>query len=144
MATVSTTRLLHAEETPASRIVVLGGAPPLVKPLDPTTAESIYQTLISTLGHKDKSPEERLEALKHVSISDLQNSLNPGLPFIPSVDELLVPYDESFTLMGSDKYAFKAKLCEGAMIVFSPLDVSHETQYNSSRVKLTSITGSFC
>lgn len=122
--TVSATRMMYAEESLASRILVLGGAPPSVRPLASPVAESTYRTVINALGYRDMSSEERVKALRNVSISDLQKTLNPGMPFVPIMDGSHVPYNESFSFMASQDYVFKAKPCEAAMVVFSPLDVS--------------------
>ncbi|KAF4458724.1 carboxylesterase, partial [Fusarium albosuccineum] len=121
---LSTTRLLYQEEAPVSRIVVMGGAPPSMSPISKEVAEISYSALIETLGYQDLSPMDRIEALQHTLIADLQKNLNHRPPFIPVLDGLSVPYNETFSLIESTDYVFKAKRCEAAMIVYSPLDIS--------------------
>ncbi|KAM5383465.1 hypothetical protein ACJZ2D_002158 [Fusarium nematophilum] len=121
---LSTTRLLYTDEALASRIVVLGGAPPSVPPLSASVADSTYTLLSKTIAYHELLPDERLKALENLSISDISTRFPPGVPFVPVLDDNLVPYSESFSLMASKEYAFKAKQSESAMIVYSPLDAS--------------------
>lgn len=121
---MSVARLLYTEEALASRVVVMGGAPPSVAPLSSSVAKSTYEAFTNALGLGNLSSEDRVKALAKVSSSELEKVLNPGMPFIPIVDGTLVPYHESFSMMATDDYVLKAKSCKAAMIVFSPLDVS--------------------
>ncbi|KAJ2901605.1 uncharacterized protein MKZ38_001625 [Zalerion maritima] len=121
---LSTTRLLYTEETLASRIVVLGGAPPSMSPLPPAVADSTYQTMVERLELQKLPRDERLKALQDVSISAIQTKLGPDLSFFPVLDNSLVPLSESFSSMASEDYILKRSPCEAAMIVYSPLEMS--------------------
>lgn len=114
---------MYREEALASRIVVMGGAPPSVSPLTSEVAEFAYKSIVEAWGLDGLSTSERLEALEKCRSWDLHQKIQ-SLPVLPIVDDDIVPYHESFELMDSDDYGFKAKQFEGAMIVFSPLDVS--------------------
>ncbi|KAJ4250196.1 hypothetical protein NW762_012011 [Fusarium torreyae] len=120
---VSATRLMYREEALASRIVVMGGAPPSVSPLTSEVAEFAYRSIIEAWGIDGLSPEKRLESLEGLNSLDLHHKIQ-DLPILPALDDDLVPYHESFEFMASQEYVFKAKQLEGAMIVFSPLDAS--------------------
>ncbi|KAH7133881.1 Alpha/Beta hydrolase protein [Dactylonectria macrodidyma] len=121
---LSATRLLYADDALVSRVVVLGGAPPSMSPLSRPLAEANYEALVEALGYGDLSSTERIKVLQRTSIADLQRNLSPSLPFLPVLDEALVPYHETFSFMQSKDYIFKAKSCKAAMVVFSPLDAS--------------------
>ncbi|KAF4967731.1 hypothetical protein FSARC_4792 [Fusarium sarcochroum] len=120
---LSAARLLYREEDLASRIVVMGGAPPSVSPLTSKVAEFAYKSAVKVWGIGVLSTGERLKYLENLFSLDLHQKIE-GLPFLPVLDDDLVPYHESFELMASEDFSFKAKQCKGAMIVFSPLDAS--------------------
>lgn len=129
---MSATRLLYSEEALASRIVVMGGAPPSVSPLTSEVAEFAYNSIIEAWGIHELSPSERLKSLETFTSFDLHQKVQ-RLPILPVLDDDLVPYDESFKMMASEDYKFKAKRCQGALIVFSPLDVSEPLPTGSSK-----------
>ncbi|KAG5661252.1 hypothetical protein KAF25_005374, partial [Fusarium avenaceum] len=120
---LSATRLMYSEEALASRIVVMGGAPPSVSPLTSEVAEFAYNSIIEAWGIHELSPSERLKSLETFTSFDLHQKVQ-RLPILPVLDDDLVPYNESFKMMASEDYKFKAKQCQGALIVFSPLDAS--------------------
>ncbi|CVK96625.1 related to triacylglycerol lipase V precursor [Fusarium mangiferae] len=116
-------RLMYTEKALASRIVVMGGSPPSVPPLTYEVTEIAYKSIIEAWSLDKLSTTERLESLENSS-TWAQHSQIRGLPLLPVFDNDLVPYRESFELIASGDYTFKAKQFEGAMIVYSPLDAS--------------------
>jgi hypothetical protein len=110
----------------------MGGAPPSLSPLTSEVAEFAYNSIIEAWGIHELSPSERLKSLETFTSFDLHQKVQ-SLPILPVLDDDLVPYNESFKIMASEDYKFKAKQCQGAMIVYSPLDVSEPLPTGSLR-----------
>lgn len=130
----SVTMLLTSKEPLAKRILSTGGAVLLFKPLPEAAAEHAYSTVLEAFGLKDKSPEERIQALLTLPIDDLWQKVPSGTPLLPAVDNDIVPGIPNFPIISSqsDDPNFPLpgrKWCPALMIGESKLDVGHHTLF---------------
>ncbi|KAF2847588.1 carboxylesteras-like protein [Plenodomus tracheiphilus IPT5] len=126
---LSVTMLLCSEEPLMKRCLSTGGAILLFAPIPQEATEAAYQQVIDALGLKDKSPEERIEALLKVPVDDLWQKVPPGAPLLPSVDGDIVPGTPTFKIVSSkeDSPEFPMpgrKWCKALMIGESKLDAN--------------------
>ncbi|KAI8940531.1 hypothetical protein NX059_004209 [Plenodomus lindquistii] len=126
---VSVTMLLCSEEPLMKRCLSTGGAVLLFAPIPKEVTEAAYEQVIEALGLKDKSPEERIEALLRVPVDDLWQKVPPTVPMIPSHDGDIVPGFPTFDIVSSkeDSKEFPMpgrKWCKSLMIGESRFDAS--------------------
>ncbi|KAK1977375.1 carboxylesterase [Colletotrichum cereale] len=120
----STTRMLYSKEELASRIIVLGGCPPMLAPLDASVAEKSYLAVIKAFKLEDLSPSQRIKALSEASSEDLLAKLGGVGPLLPIVDGDTVPFRPTFETSRSKKVIPSWTSCQAMMIGYSPLDGS--------------------
>ncbi|KAM0328715.1 hypothetical protein ACHAQA_005128 [Verticillium albo-atrum] len=121
---LSCARLLYGEEQVAARIIVMGGAPPSLQPLDPAVADVACSLALEALGAADSSPDKQAGALIKATASDVGHGFKSPIPFVPVLDEATLPLTESFALMASDDSPFRKSTSTEALVVYSPLDAS--------------------
>ncbi|KAH7345884.1 Alpha/Beta hydrolase protein [Pyrenochaeta sp. MPI-SDFR-AT-0127] len=124
---ISVTLLLCSEEPLMKRCLGTGGHFLLFKQLSLSTAESAYQKVIEAFGLKDKSPEDRIQALLNVPIDDLWQKVPPGTPLTPAFDGDIIPGPGDFATISSkeDSPHFLMpgrKWCSALMLGDSKLD----------------------
>jgi hypothetical protein len=129
--------LLTSEEPLVKRIMSTGGAVLLFKPLPEAVTEMAYAKIVEAFGLKDKSPEERVQALLSLPVDDLWQKVPPGTPLVPSVDNDTVPGILTFSGVSSQSEDLPVPLpgrkwCSALMIGESKLDVNN-TSYISHR-----------
>ncbi|KAJ4345460.1 uncharacterized protein N0V89_011591 [Didymosphaeria variabile] len=105
-----------------SALMLLTSKEPLVK-----RVLSAYSKIIEAFGLKDKSPEERVQALLTLPMDDLWQKVPPGTPLIPAIDNELVPGVATFPGVSSQSEDPKfplpgRKWCSALMIGDSQLD----------------------
>jgi hypothetical protein len=111
------------------RCLSTGGTLLLTKPISEAVAEATYQKVIDAFGLKEKSPEDRINALIAIPVNDLWQKVPQGTPLLPLVDGETVPGDPNFFNITSqdDDPRFLIpgrKWCSALMIGDSKLDVS--------------------
>lgn len=122
--------LLTSKEPLVKRVLSTGGAVLLFRPIPETVTEMAYSKIIEALGLKDKSPEERVQALLTLPVDDLWQKVPPGTPLIPSIDNVIVPGVATFPGVSSQSEDPNFPLpgrnwCSAVMIGDSQLDVSN-------------------
>ncbi|KAK2025124.1 carboxylesterase [Colletotrichum zoysiae] len=120
----STTRMLYSNEALAARIIVLGGCPPLLAPLDAAIAEQSYHAVIKAFKFEDLSPSQRINSLSEVSPEDLLAKLGSAGPFMPILDGDTVPFTPTFETSRARKVIPSGTSCQAMMIGYAPLDAS--------------------
>ncbi|WDK14590.1 carboxylesterase [Colletotrichum graminicola] len=120
----STTRLLYSNETLATQIIVLGGCPPLLAPLDAAVAEQVYHDVTKAFRLEDLSSSQRIKALSEVSPEDLLAKLEGVRPFLPILDGDTVPFTPTFETSRAKKVIPSGTSCRAMMIGYAPLDAS--------------------
>ncbi|KAK2006318.1 carboxylesterase [Colletotrichum eremochloae] len=120
----STTRILYSNEALATRIIVLGGCPPLLGPLDAAIAEQSYHAVIQALKLEGLSSSQRIKTLSEVPPEDLLAKLGRAGPFLPVLDGDTVPFTPTFETSRAKKVIPSGTSCQAMMIGYAPLDAS--------------------
>ncbi|KAF2442415.1 alpha/beta-hydrolase [Karstenula rhodostoma CBS 690.94] len=121
--------LLTSKEPLVKRVLSTGGAVLLFKPIPEAVTEMAYSKIIEAFGLKNKSPEERIQALLSLPVDDLWQKVPPGTPLTPSIDNEIVPGVATFPGVSSQSEDPQFPLpgrnwCSAVMIGDSKLDGS--------------------
>lgn len=122
----SVTLHLLSEQPLFKRAIVMSGTYFLLRPLERNVQEESYNAAIAALGLEDKTPKERIKALLETPAQELISKLPPSIPFIPAVDEDLIPHTLTFSQTGDrDSKLLRGKnWCKDLMIGDAQVDVS--------------------
>ena len=92
----SATVQLNSQEPLFKRLMSMGGTSLLMRPLPPVVHEATYDTVISQLGLKDMSAEDRIAALLQMPSEELLSKIPPHVPLLPLIDGDIVSAPSSF------------------------------------------------
>ncbi|KAK1454422.1 carboxylesterase [Colletotrichum cuscutae] len=121
---ISAGRLLYSEKALASQLIILGGSPPSLAPLELGVAEQAYKGVVKALGVEDVSSSERIKILSRASPEELSSKIGRSLPFLPVLDEETVPFVPTFETASAGKLIPKTTSCKAIMVGYAPLDAS--------------------
>ncbi|KXH61754.1 carboxylesterase [Colletotrichum salicis] len=121
---ISASRLLYSEKALASQIIILGGSPPSLAPLDLGVAEHAYKGVLKASGAEDVSSSERIKILSRASPEELSSKIGRSLPFLPVLDEETVPFVPTFETASAGKLVPKTTSYKAVMVGYAPLDAS--------------------
>lgn len=112
-------------ETPLfNRAIATGGSPLLVKPALPPYHEFVYEQVVQSLGLKEKTAEERLNALLTIPLTEIMKLIPPHVAYMPMKGEFL-PITPSFQAFGDvgDVSIPGKKWCQALMMGDCQFDV---------------------
>ncbi|KAM0548762.1 hypothetical protein ACHAPJ_009758 [Fusarium lateritium] len=119
---------LQADEPLFSQAVLLGGTSTAIRPVSLEVAEDTYENALDTLGIQEEAStsEEKLEALKNLSVQDIQAKSSPAIRAGAVVDGEVVPHVISFDSLGvnDDTLLPGRKWCSRLFTVDSKCDAS--------------------
>ncbi|OHE99045.1 carboxylesterase [Colletotrichum orchidophilum] len=121
---VSASRLLYSEKALASQLIILGGSPPALAPLDLGVAEQAYNGVLKALGAEDVRSGERIRILSRASPEDLSLKIGKSLPFLPVLDEATIPFVPTFETASAGKLVPETTSYKAVMVGYAPLDAS--------------------
>ncbi|KAK1623735.1 carboxylesterase [Colletotrichum phormii] len=121
---ISASRLLYSEKALASQIIILGGSPPSLPPLDLGVAEQAYKGVLKASEAEDVSSSERIKILSRASPEELSSKIGRSLPFLPVLDEETAPFVPTFETASAGKLVPKTTSCKAVMVGYAPLDAS--------------------
>lgn len=83
---------MQSEEALFSQAILFGGSSVLLQPLEPETAESVYNSTIQALALDEQSPEGRIESLLSIPVElMLANASKEMIAAGPTIDHDLIP-----------------------------------------------------
>ncbi|KAI8663429.1 Carboxylic ester hydrolase [Fusarium keratoplasticum] len=83
---------MQSEEALFSQAILFGGSSVLLQPLEPETAESVYNSTIQALAPDEQSPEGRIESLLSIPVElMLANASKEMIAAGPTIDHDLIP-----------------------------------------------------
>jgi hypothetical protein len=107
---------LHSKEPLFKRCISMAGTPLMLKPLSPPVTKAAYQSIMQVFGLKDRSVEERIQDLRHMSSNELAEKTPMTVPLVPFLDGEIVTDTDNFAKLRGQVDLPGWKWCEELMI----------------------------